>query len=251
MGWNLIIQFLILTTVISGGIIFALYMVLIRTVDGAKQRLDRDAEAARRREAELNQKIKEADAELSKRKKELDGIEKKMRQELEEQTNKQKEELINKARSEAEVIITNAQKASAQIRRDVEKSMEIKIIDYSSDITAEILSAEVKEALDKHLVAEFIQKLNNVDMSRISMDIKVADVISATAVPESLLTEISKVFKNKLSRDIKLNPKIDPDVVGGVVLMFESLQLDGSLRNLIRESAHALKQKVEQQYING
>jgi F0F1-type ATP synthase membrane subunit b/b' len=251
MGWNLIIQFLILTTVISGGIIFALYMVLIRTVDGAKQRLDRDAEAARRREAELNQKIKEADAELQKRKKELDGIEKKMRQELEEQTNKQKEELINKARSEADMIITNAQKASAQIRRDVEKTMEIKIIDYSTDITAEIMSAEVKEALDKHLVAEFIQKLNAVDMSRISLDIKVADVISATPVPESLLSEIAKVFRNKLSREIKLNPKIDPEVVGGVVLMFESLQLDGSLRNLISESAHALKQKVEQQYNNG
>ena len=73
MGWNLIIQFLILTVVISGGIIFALYMVLIRTVDGAKQRLDRDAEAARQREAELNQKIKEADAELQRRNKELDS----------------------------------------------------------------------------------------------------------------------------------------------------------------------------------
>jgi F0F1-type ATP synthase membrane subunit b/b' len=234
--------------VISGGIIFALYMVLIRTVDGAKQRLDRDAEAARRREAELNQKIKEADAELQKRKKELDVIEKKMRQELEELTNKQKEEMINKARTEAETIITNAQKASVQIRRDVEKTMETKIIDYSGDITAEVLSVKVKEALDKYLVAEFIEKLNNVDMSRISPDIKIADVISATAIPESLLTDISRVFKNKLSRDIKLNPKIDPQVVGGITLMFESLQLDGSLRNLIRESAHVLKQKVEQQY---
>src|ERR1039457_3601675 len=104
MGWNLIIQFLMLTVVISGGIIFALYMVLIKTVDGSKQRLDRDAEAARKREAELNQKIKEADAELQKRKKELDTLEKKMRQELEEQTTKMKEEIINKARKEAEEI---------------------------------------------------------------------------------------------------------------------------------------------------
>ena len=172
MGWNLIIQFLILTVVISGGIIFALYMVLIRTVDGAKQRLDRDAEAARQREAELNQKIKEADAELQRRNKELDVMEKKMRQELEEQTNKQKEEMINKARTEAEEIITKAQNAREQIRREVEKTMEIKIIDYAAGITAEILSVKVKEALDKYLVAEFIEKLNKVDMSRIGVDIK-------------------------------------------------------------------------------
>ena len=85
-------------------------------------------------------------------------------------------------------------------------------------------------------------------MSRIGMDIKVADVISATPVPESLLTEIAKVFSAKLGREIKLNPKIDPQVVGGVVLMFESLQLDGSLHNALRESANVLKQQVEKQY---
>lgn len=248
MGWNLIIQFLILTAFISGLIIFALYMVLIRTVDGAKQRLDRDAEAARQREAELNQKIKEADAELQRRNKELDIMEKKMRQELEEQINKQKDEMINKARSEAEEIITKAQNAREQIRREVEKNMEIKIVDYSSTIAADILSAKVKEALDRHLVAEFIEKLNKVDMSRIGMDIKVADVISATAIPEALLSEISRVFKEKLSRDIKLNPKIDPKAIGGVILMFESLQLDGSLQNSIKESANVLKQQIEKQY---
>ncbi|MBF0571692.1 MAG: F0F1 ATP synthase subunit delta [Candidatus Omnitrophica bacterium] len=250
MGWNLIIQFLILTAFISGVIIFALYMVLIKTVDGAKQRLDRDAEAARKREAELNQKIKEADAELQRRNKELDLMEKKMRQELEEQITKQKETMINKARAEAEEIIIKAQNAREQIRREVEKTMEIKMVDYASGIIVEILSVKVKEILDKHLIAEFIEKLNNVDMSRIGMDIKAADVISASPVPDSLLADIAKVFKVKLSRDIKLNPKIDPKIVGGIILMFESLQLDGSLQNALRESANTLKQQVEKQYSN-
>jgi len=250
MGWNLIIQFLILTVVISGGIIFALYMVLIKTVDGAKQRLDRDAEAARQREAELNQKIKEADAELQRRNKELDIMEKKMRQELEEQTTKQKEEMIGKARAEAEEIITKAQNAREQIRREVEKTMEIKIVDYAAGMTAEILSVKVKEALDKYLITEFIEKVSKVDMSRISPDIKAAEVISATAVPETLMTELAKVFKDKLGRDIKLNPKIDPAVLGGIVLMFESLQLDGSLKYALTESSNALKQQVEKQYSN-
>jgi len=250
MGWNLVILFLVLMIVTAGGIIIALKMVLFNSVEGAKQRLDRDAEAARKREAELNQKIKEADAELQRRNKELDIMEKKMRQEVEEQSAKQKEEIIGKARTEAEEIITKAQNAREGIRREVEKTMEIKIVDYAAGITAEVLSVKVKEVLDKYLIAEFIEKLKKVDMSRIGMDIKVADVISATAVPESLLTDISKVFKDKLSRDIKLNPKIDPKVVGGVILMFESLQLDGSLQNALKESANAFKQQVEKQYSN-
>ena len=249
MSWNLIIQFLILTAVISGAIIFALYLVLIKTVDGAKQRLDRDAEAARQREAELNQKIKEADAELQRRTKELDALEKKMRQELEDQANKHKEELINKARTEAEEIITKAQNAKEQIRREIEKNMELKIVEYASKIVLEVFSARVQGSLDKELTDEFIEKLKTVDMSRLGPQFKVADVVTANPVGEDVLSKIRTILKEKLSRDVTLNPKIDKNAIGGVSLQFDSLFLDGSLGNSFKESAMAMKQAIEKQYI--
>lgn len=248
MSWNLIIQFLILTTLISGMIIFALYMVLIRTVDGAKQRLDRDAEAARQREAELNMKIKQADAELQRRQKELDLIEKKMRQELEESANKMKEELIQKARVEAEEIITKAQNAKESIRREIVRDMEIKIVDYSVKVLSEVFTNAANDSLDRQLFKEFVEKLKAVDLSKLGPDVKTADVITANPLDQGALSEISQIFKEKLGRDIKLNPKIDKTVLNGVTLQFESLLLDGSLQNSFKESATALKQQVEKQY---
>mgnify|MGYP003393338041 CR=1 FL=1 len=248
MSWNLIIQFLILTTLISGMIIFALYMVLIRTVDGAKQRLDRDAEAARQREAELNMKIKQADAELQRRQKELDLIEKKMRQELEESASKMKEEMIQKARKEAEEIIVKAQNAREAIRREIVREMEIKIVDYSVKVLSEVFTNAAKDSLDRQLFAEFIEKLKAVDLSKLSPDVKIADVITANPLDQSALTAIGQVFKEKMGRDLKLNPKIDKTVLNGVILQFESLLLDGSLQNSFKESANALKQDVEKQY---
>lgn len=248
MGWNLIVQFLIMTAVISGAIIFALYLVLIKTVDGAKQRLDRDAEAARERERELNQKIKEADAELQRRQKELDIMERKMRQELEEKAAKQKDEIIQKARTEAEEIITKAQNAKEGIRRDIEKNMEIKIVDYSVRVINDVFSITVKDAIDRQLFTEFIDQLKKVDMSRLGPDVKTADVITANPLDQSSLNEIVKVFKERASRELKLNPKIDKTIVGGVILQFESLLLDGSLQNAFKTSANAIKAQVEKQY---
>jgi F0F1-type ATP synthase membrane subunit b/b' len=248
MSWNLIIQFLILTAVISGAIIFALYMVLIRTVDGAKQRLDRDAEAARQREAELNQKIKEADAELQRRQKELDIMEKKMRMEMEEQSAKQKDEIIQKARVEAEEIIVKAQNARDSIRREIEKNMEIKIIDYSVKILSEVFSNNAKDSLDRQLFVEFMEKFQAVDLSRLGPDVKSADVILANPLDAGSLAKIEDVFKQKLGRPIVLNSKIDKTILNGVILQFESLMLDGSLQNSLKESATALKQQVEKQY---
>jgi F0F1-type ATP synthase membrane subunit b/b' len=249
MSWNLIIQFLVLTTVISGAIIFALYMVLIRTVDGAKQRLDRDAESARQREAELNQKIKEADAELQRRQKELDMMEKKMRLELEEQANKQKEELIQKARKEAEDIITKAQNAKEGIRREIEKNMEIKIVDYSVKIIGEVFSSAATDALDRQLFTEFVQRLQGVDFSRLGPDVKTADIITANPLDQANLQTVANVFKEKLGRELKFNSKIDKTILCGVVLQFESLLLDGSLQNYFKESATGLKQQIEKQYV--
>ncbi len=248
MSWNLIIQFLVLTIFISGAIIFALYMVLIRTVDGAKQRLDRDAEAARQREGELNQKIKEADAQLQQRQKELDVMEKKMRQELEEAANKQKEEMITKARTEAEEIIVRAQNAKEGIRREIEKGMEVKIVDYSIKILSEVLTNASRDALDKQLFVEFLEKLKTVDLSRLGPDVKTGDIITANPLEQSAMQEVGKVFKEKLGRDLKFNPKIDKTILSGVVLQFESLLLDGSIQNSFKETATALKQQIEKQY---
>ena len=248
MGLNLIIQFLILTAVISGVIIFVLYMVLIKTVDGAKQRLDRDAEAARERERELNLKIKEADAELQRRQKELDMMERKMRQELEEKAGKQKDEIIQKARTEAEEIINKAQNMKESIRRDIEKNMEIKIIDYSVRVVNEVFSNTVKDVLDRQLFTEFIEQLKGVDMSRLGADVKSAEVVTANPLDQSALNEIGKVFKEKASRDIQLNPKIDKTIIGGVILQFGSLMLDGSLQNTLKTSANVIKTQVEKQY---
>lgn len=250
MSWNLIIQFLVLTTFISGGIIFALYMVLIRTVDGAKQRLDRDAEAARKRESELNQKIKEADAQLQQRKKELDVMEKKMRQELEEQSAKQKEEIINKARTEAEEIIVKAQNSREQIKKDIEKNYEIKTIEYSVKILSDVFSNAVKDTVDRALFSEFVIKLKGVDFSRLGPDVKSADIITANPLDQASLATISAIFKEKLGRELSFNPKIDNSIIHGVILKFESLLLDGSLQNSFKEAAASLRQQIEKQYAN-
>lgn len=248
MSWIVVIQFLVALACGVGLMLLIAYILFFRNVETAKQRLDKDAEAARQRESELNKKIKEADIELQNRKKELDLIEKKMRQELEEQSTKVKEEMLNKARQEAEDIIVKAQNARDQIRREVEKNVESKIVDYSADIAGEVFTLKFKNELDKVLIDEFIEKLKKVDLSKLGADVKSADVITANPINESSLTLIKSVFKEKMSRDIQLAPKVDPKVIGGVMLQFETLMLDGSLQAAIKESATLLKQKIEKKY---
>ena len=242
---QLIIFFIIFQIVVFAVFIFALYHVTVSQVDGAKQRLDRDAEAARAKEAELNRKIRQADEELAARKKELDNLERKMKGDLEAEAVKHKEELITKARSEAEEIIVKAQNAAEGIRRDVEKQLELKIIDHTIKVIDDVLSKKARTALEKDLVEEFIVQLANVDMSKISMEIKAADVVTTQGLGEADLRRISEIVRSKTGRDISLHPKIEAGHISGVVLQFGSLHLDGSLKSAIREAAASLKAEIE------
>ncbi len=249
MTLTLIIQFLVLTALVSGAIIFVLHRVFVSSVDGAKQRLERDAESARAREAELNRKIRQADEELAQRRKELDALGQKMKGELEAEAVKHKEELVNKARTEAEDIITKAQNAAETIRRDIERQMEMRIIDYSEKVLNEVLSKRAKSALEKDLVEEFISQLKDVDMSKISLDIKSVDVVTSQQIGDAELKRITETIKSKIGREIAVQSKIEDGHISGVVIQFGSLHLDGSLKNAVKEAAFTLKAEVEKDYL--
>jgi F0F1-type ATP synthase delta subunit len=245
MTLELIVQFLILTFIVSGAIIFALHRVFISSVEGAKQRLERDAEAARAREAELNRKIKQADDELAARKKELDQIEQRMKGQLEEETGKHREELVQKARTDAEEIIIKAQNAAEGLRKEMEKQMELKIIDYSTRILNDIFSKKAKAAFEKDLIEEFIAQLQNIDMTKISLEIKKAEVVTSCGISDGDLRRISEIVKARAGREIIFEPKIGDEFIAGVVIKFGSLHLDGSIKNAVRDSAMSLKSEVE------
>lgn len=248
MGWDIVIKFGALLLFVSGGIIVLLHRVFFAGVENAKQRLEHDAEAARAREVELNRKIRQADEELAQRKRELDAIEQKMKGELEAEAVKHKEELVAKARVEAEDIITKAQNAADGVRREIEKNMEIKIIDYSCKILDEILTKKAGKALERDLVDEFIAQLQNVDMSKISPEIKQAEIQTVHGMDDTDLKRIGAIIKSKIGRDLAVQSKEAPEHLSGVILKFGSLQLDGSLRMAMQDCAIALKTQVEKSY---
>jgi F0F1-type ATP synthase delta subunit len=248
MDWKLVLQFLLLLTIVPAVIIVVLHRVFFAGVENAKKRLDHDAESARAREAELNRKIRQADEELAQRKKELDALGVKMKGDLEAEAAKHKEELVGKARKEAEEIITKAQNAAEGVRRDIEKTMDLRIIDYTTKILDEVLAKKARGALERDLIEEFIDQLKLIDMSKLSSEAKSADLVTVNGLADADVQKIAEIIRSKTGREMVLTPKVDPEHISGVILKFGSLQLDGSLRSAIRDCALALKTQVEKSY---
>jgi len=245
MSGMMILQFLVLTAVVTGTIIFFLHRTLIASTDGAVKRLNTETETVRGKQKELNEKIKLADEELTKRKKEAEDLSRKMMDDAESKAKEEREKIVVKARQEGEEIIAKAQRTKDKIVQALQKEMELKMVDYTAEIVSAVLSEKLRGLLDRELIHEFIGNLEKMDMSKIGPEINTIDIVTVHPVEEEIKVKLAGIVKTKLQREVKVNVATDPKVIGGMVLKFGSLALDGSLQNFIKEKAIALKQKVE------
>jgi len=61
-----------------------------------------------------------------------------------------------------------------------------------------------------------------------------AEVISASAVSDTQLKNIAAALKQRLGRDIDLSIRIDPALIGGIVIRAGDLVIDGSVQGKLR-----------------
>jgi F-type H+-transporting ATPase subunit delta len=68
-----------------------------------------------------------------------------------------------------------------------------------------------------------------------------ADVASAVALTDSEIAELKRVLKAKLGRDARLTTRVDPSLLGGLVVKVGSRMIDSSLRTKLEGLAVAMK----------
>ena len=145
----LLIKALIFGMIFVGVLGFIFINFMSRNTEGAVSRLNKETEAVRAKQVELNVKIKEANEELVKRKSEADALVAKMTTDAEDKAKEEREKIIKKARAEGEEIITKAQKSREDIRKAVVKEMELRAVDFSVRMLTEVISQNALIAMDE------------------------------------------------------------------------------------------------------
>lgn len=68
-----------------------------------------------------------------------------------------------------------------------------------------------------------------------------AEVTSAHALSDDQITQLAAKLKAREGREIKIKTKVDPEVLGGLVVKIGSRQIDSSIRTRLNTLANAMK----------
>lgn len=68
-----------------------------------------------------------------------------------------------------------------------------------------------------------------------------AEVTSAHPLTKTQVTALSKSLKTRVGRDVSVDLKVDPAILGGLVVKIGSQMIDGSIRTRLNTLAQAMK----------
>lgn len=240
---------IVMMTIVFGIVLFFLKRIVWGDTQSAVHRLEESYEEIKKKKDEVAQRLSEIEEEYRKKKEEADHIVQELKEKALKEYDEIRQDAFKKAKIESEDIISKAQRTVEKIKENIQNDLESKFTDYCAELLRHVFSNMAQESLDQILAREFIEELKNMEVSHMNVGSESVDILSARPLDAVVSREIKEALMNKFKKEISLSEKLDEKLIGGVLLKFGSLVLDGSLAARLREAVLYKKQKIEERAV--
>ncbi len=240
----LMLGFVIAQIIIFSVIIIVLKRLIFQDTTSAINRINRLDSITREKEKMLSQKLDETEKYFEQRKKEMEDEEKRLKLEAQRAANQLQEDIVKAAKTEAEDIIKKAQASRDKIKADAIIEAEARMIDICRDILGRVLSSVVQTQMNEQLTQEFLADLEQADLGKVGKEVNQVDIIAGRTLTEETKKIIKKILDNKLGRPVTVEVKEDRALLGGLVMKFGTMVVDGSLAEHVKEASDQMKDEL-------
>lgn len=240
----LILGFVIAQIIIFTVIIVILKRLIFKDTTSAINRLNKIDAMNREKERMLAEKLDQTEKYLEAKKKELEEEEKRLKQEAQRAANQLYEDIVKKAKTEAEDIVKKAQESRNRIKAEAMIEAESRVIDFCKEIMNKVLSNLVQIEINEQIIQEFMKELEHADLSRVAKDVAKIDIMSGRSVHDDTKKIIKSILENKLGRPVEVVFNEESSLIGGLIIRFGTLVVDGSLAEKLKETSEKLKEEL-------
>ncbi len=226
-------------------VVFILLVLIIKrlllntTMQAVKTVRQVEAEV-RKKESGIVRQIEEHEKELARYKAEAEQDMERRRRKSEQEVAQLREKMIDEARTESERIVQRARQEEENLRRRMELELEGKVVQRSSEILGMVFSDTVFADLNKVLVDELVEALDEMDTDGITVDGGDVSFRTAQSLNVEQRQRLSDLINKKFGLEIAVEEEVDEALLGGLAFKLGSLEIDGSLRHRLQEAQEVL-----------
>ena len=220
--------------------------LLLSDTAQAVDRIKQVETEVRKKEEAIRREIEEHEKEFAAKKAEAeDGLQKR-KEAADKEVARMRDQVLSDARKEADGLMDQARKNEEKLRRQIAQDMEEKAVDYGVQAFKLVFSEKMNEHLNKTFIDELLEALSEVDATTITVEADDAQFASSHPMLPEQKERLEKLLAEKFNAHVKVNEKIQKDLVAGLVFKLGSLEIDGSLANRLQEAAAEMKKSITQ-----
>lgn len=241
---KLLIPIAVAHAVILVVIIFVIRRLLLGDTMTAVNRIRQVEGEVRKKEEAIRHEIEEHEKEFTRKKAEAEAELQKQRGESEKEVARMKDQVMADAKKEADRIVDQAKKNEEKMRQQILQDMEEKTVDFAGEVFKLVFSEKIGEAINREFITELLDALEQVDSSSITVDATSADFTASHPMAADQKERLEKLLSEKFSAQVKVNEKVVPELLAGLILKLGSLEIDGSLKNRFQEAVVEVKKNT-------
>jgi len=239
-----IIPFIVLLVLVFIVIIFFMRLLFTKKLNFALKRLNTLHEDYLSKEAKLKEEIEKAkqekNAEIERGRKEA--------QEMVEIAKKEVQALRINSEDEASQaaarIVKKGKDEIEKLKRDFEADAENKAINLSVQMIEHTFSTEGKEALQRQFIEEIIKEIESLPKEKFTVKTEDIEIKTSYPLDGNERAQLKKVLSEKIGTSVKLQEKVDEELIMGLFIKIGALIIDGSLKNRLKRVIPNLKKKA-------
>jgi F-type H+-transporting ATPase subunit b len=224
--------------------VFIIKRLLLSDTAQAVNKIKQVETEVRKKEEAIRREIEEHEKEFAKKKADAEADLQKRKEDSEKEVGRMRDQVLSDAKKEAERLLDQAKKNEEKLRKQIAQEMEEKAVDYGIQVLKLVFSEKMNEHLNKTFIDELLDALGEVDSSSITVDASEVQFSSSHPMLPEQKERLEKLLAEKFNVNIKVNEKIQKELIAGLVFKLGSLEIDGSLSNRLQEAAAEMKKSI-------
>jgi F-type H+-transporting ATPase subunit b len=225
-------------------IVFVIKKLLFGDTVAAVTRIRQVEAEVRKKEEAIRLEIQEHEKDFAVKKSEAESALQKQREQSEKEVSKLRDQITADARKEADKIMEQARKNEENLRKQIAQDMEEKAVAYGGEVFKMVFSEEVNQEVNKRFIAELLDALEQLDAGAITVDGSQAEFTTSHPMDPEQKARLECLLDSKFGVKMKVEEKVKPELLAGLIFKLGSLEIDGSLLNRYQEAAAEVKKSA-------
>ncbi len=231
--------------VIQGFTFLALILLLKKLLHAnfakAMKRMEMINQETEKRRAELQARLAQAQHEQAAGLKRIEEEAARSREEAEQEAAQIKANALAEAQIERDRLLEDARAKGEEIRHALLAETAERAVRYAADALRYVFSTELGQGVHQRLIEDLIADLEKIDGKRLNGVSQEAAITVPFDLTEEQKRRLTQILEGKTKRRIQVASQVDRSLLAGMVLRFENVILDGSLKAKLKEAVGYVK----------